>query len=28
MMLALAESGAEIAIGACNVDSTDDAVVA
>jgi len=25
MMLALAESGAEIALGACNVDSTDDA---
>jgi len=28
MMLALVESGAEIAIGACNVDSTDDAVMA
>jgi adenosylhomocysteinase len=28
MLLALVESGAEIAIGACNVDSTDDAVAA
>jgi adenosylhomocysteinase len=28
MLLALAESGAEIAIGACNVDSTNDAVAA
>jgi adenosylhomocysteinase len=28
MMLALAESGAEIALGACNVDSTDDAAAA
>jgi adenosylhomocysteinase len=28
MMLALAESGAEIVLGACNVDSTDDAVAA
>lgn len=28
MMLALAESGAEIVWGACNVDSTDDAVAA
>ncbi len=28
MLLALAESGAEIAVGACNVDSTDDAVAA
>lgn len=28
MLLALAESGAEIAIGACNVDSTDDAAAA
>jgi adenosylhomocysteinase len=28
MMLALAESGAEIVIGACNVDSTDDATAA
>jgi len=25
MLLALAESGAEIVLGACNVDSTDDA---
>jgi len=28
MMLALAESGADIVIGACNVDSTDDAATA
>jgi adenosylhomocysteinase len=28
MLLALAESGAEIACGACNVDSTDDAAAA
>jgi adenosylhomocysteinase len=28
MMLALAESGTEMVIGACNVDSTDDAVAA
>jgi adenosylhomocysteinase len=28
MMLALAESGAEIVLGACNVDSTDDAAAA
>ncbi len=28
MLLALADSGAEIAIGACNVDSTNDAVAA
>ena len=28
MMLALKESGAEIAVGACNVDSTDDAAAA
>jgi adenosylhomocysteinase len=28
MMLALAESGAQIVIGACNVDSTDDAAAA
>ena len=28
MLLALAESGAEIALGACNVDSTNDAVAA
>jgi adenosylhomocysteinase len=28
MMLALAESGAEIALGACNLDSTDDAAAA
>lgn len=28
MMLALAESGAEIAVGSCNVDSTDDAAAA
>jgi adenosylhomocysteinase len=28
MLVALAESGAEIALGACNVDSTDDAAAA
>lgn len=28
MLLALADSGAEIAVGACNVDSTEDAVAA
>lgn len=28
MMLALAESGAEVVLGACNVDSTDDAAAA
>ena len=28
MLLALADSGAEIAVGACNVDSTDDATAA
>ena len=28
MLLALVESGAEVVLGACNVDSTDDAVAA
>src|SRR5512136_2607276 len=28
MLLALKQAGAEIAVGACNVDSTDDAIAA